>query len=191
MFLLTCISSSLNAYLGFLSKSNIASGISSWFIMCFVCHIVWEENGESWAEVVDMTLRTWGKRAEVQDNAALQIRMIATVTRYFYTQTCSKMVLISCPRSCQRMLFTSSQTLLEADSQNPFQKIHRLPSNRQSGGAYNGNCCSKCRGNGKHMFQWERQSNKEVGGWGIAATAAARAEPRAQPRSEFGGRALI
>lgn len=38
------------------------------------------------------------------------------------------------PQSCQRMLLQSSQTLLEADSQNTSQVIHRLPSNCQSGG---------------------------------------------------------
>lgn len=32
----------------------------------------------------DICHRTWGKRTEVQDNAELQIRMISTVTRYFY-----------------------------------------------------------------------------------------------------------
>lgn len=132
--------------------------------------------------MVGICLRTWGERAEVQDNAELQIRMVSTVTGCFYAQTCAKMVLISCPQSCQRMLLPSSQALLEADSQNPCQAIHRLPSNCHSRGAHNGNCCSKCRGNGKHMFQRERQSNKGVGGWGTAATTAARAEPGAQPR---------
>lgn len=133
--------------------------LSVWSVLdslCFVSHIGWEENGESRAWMMDICHRTWGKRAEVQDHAELQIRMISTVTWYFYTQTCAKMVPISCPQSCQRMLLPSSQTLLEADSQNTSQVIHRLPSNCQSEGAYNGNCCSKWRGNGKHMFQWEK-----------------------------------
>lgn len=98
--------------------------------------------------------RTWDKSIEVQDNAELQIRIISTVVKYFYTQTYAKMVLIPCPQSCKRMHLLSSQTLLQEDSQNTCQVIYRLPSNCQSRGAYNRNCCSKCHQKGKHMFQW-------------------------------------
>lgn len=104
--------------------------------------------------------RTWDKRVKVQDNAELQTRMISTVVKDFFIP---KAVLISCPQSCKRMHSLSSQTLLQADSQNACQVIYRLPSKCQSRGAYNGNCCSKCHRKGKHMFRWEKTIKQRSG----------------------------
>lgn len=156
--LLTCTSSSLNA-----CQNQI---LSVWSVLDspgFVRHIVRGKRGKLSLNDGHLS-QDLGKRAEVQDHAELQVRMISTVSRYFKTQTCAKMVPISCPQSCQRMLLWSSQTLPEADSQNMCQVIHGLPSNCHSGGAYNGNCCSNWRGNGKHMFQWEK-TIKQRSGW--------------------------
>lgn len=45
---------------------------------------------------------------------------------------------------------------------------------------------------GNICFSEKRQSNKEVGGWGVAATTAARIQAsHAAPGSKFRGRALV
>lgn len=45
---------------------------------------------------------------------------------------------------------------------------------------------------GNICFSEERQSNKEVGGWGVAAATAARIQAsRTAPGNKFGGHALV
>lgn len=45
---------------------------------------------------------------------------------------------------------------------------------------------------GNICFSEKRQSNKEVGGWGVAATTAARIQAsHTAPGSKFGGHALV
>lgn len=91
------------------------------------------------------------KELKVQDNAELRMTMTSTVAGYFYTQTCAKMVQISCPPSCQRMLSVSSQALLEADSQtSDSQAAIELSLTR---GSQWKAVAQNALGMGKHMFQ--------------------------------------
>jgi len=60
----------------------------------------------------------------------------------------------------------SRQTLLETDSYNTCQVIHRLPLSCQSRGAYNGYCCLKCHGKGEAYVsaRKDNQTKKWVAG---------------------------